>query len=307
MLEERTIQFRALTPIWTGNADRKSDQQTLASGLIGSLRWWMEAIARGAGADIPDPTEEHATYDESKKPHGGLDPVSHIFGATGWRRLFRLEVLECGTMKPLNTVSIAAGGPRGASRWYYPPPGARIGAFKLRLVTTAPEAQLDLIEGLLGFIAERGSLGAKGQLGCGVIEFSAKAGTREALRTWCTGLGGAGRSGELPSLGNMFFARVQPKPGSAWQEETFWIKHSIRRAFADRNQRHSLMGTVAGAERIGAKIQMSLPYISGAQKEIRVCGWVPDSANRPANAMAEIKSALGRRNVLVDWQTGVRP
>ncbi|MCW5850781.1 MAG: type III-B CRISPR module RAMP protein Cmr1 [Anaerolineae bacterium] len=42
------IQLRTLTPIWTGGVEGTSDRLH-ESGLLGSLRWWYEAVVRGLG------------------------------------------------------------------------------------------------------------------------------------------------------------------------------------------------------------------------------------------------------------------
>ncbi|RLG29077.1 type III-B CRISPR module RAMP protein Cmr1, partial [Methanosarcinales archaeon] len=43
-----TIGIRTLTPIWTGDADGKCTE-IKETGIIGSMRWWYEAIVRGLG------------------------------------------------------------------------------------------------------------------------------------------------------------------------------------------------------------------------------------------------------------------
>jgi len=49
--------LRAATEIWTGGADQKNDKLQ-PTGLLGSLRWWVEAVARGLGDKACDPTCE---------------------------------------------------------------------------------------------------------------------------------------------------------------------------------------------------------------------------------------------------------
>ena len=51
------IKIRTLTPLWTGDVDRecKSIKET---GIIGSLRWWYEALVRGLGGYACDPTSD---------------------------------------------------------------------------------------------------------------------------------------------------------------------------------------------------------------------------------------------------------
>ena len=45
-MNKYTVKIKALTPIWTGDADGKNT--TLReTGIIGSIRWWHEALIRG--------------------------------------------------------------------------------------------------------------------------------------------------------------------------------------------------------------------------------------------------------------------
>ncbi|MBC7262460.1 MAG: type III-B CRISPR module RAMP protein Cmr1 [Chloroflexi bacterium] len=88
------------------------------TGLIGSLRWWYEALVRGLGGYACDPTSEERcefdtkAYEQAKKDgkpeaeaiNAGLCsvcPVCYLFGATGWARLFQLRAVEI-PMTPLH-------------------------------------------------------------------------------------------------------------------------------------------------------------------------------------------------------------
>jgi len=91
------IRIRTLTPLWTGGVDRTCDRLH-ETGIIGSLRWWYEAIVRGLGGYACDPTAKEARcpQDSRKKP---TDPGHHcvvceLFGCSGWARKFRLVVLD---------------------------------------------------------------------------------------------------------------------------------------------------------------------------------------------------------------------
>jgi len=68
-MENLTAHIRTLTLLWTGGVDQTCDRLH-ETGLIGSLRWWYEAIVRGQGAD---PTERACVHDEEKdcKPGTG--------------------------------------------------------------------------------------------------------------------------------------------------------------------------------------------------------------------------------------------
>ena len=116
MNEPLTIKLKTLTPLWTGGVDGKSDRLH-ATSIIGSLRWWYEAVVRGLGGYVCDPTSEKAedrsefdtkAYEQAKRDklseaeslQTGLKtvcPVSYLFGTTGWARLFQLQILEAPT------------------------------------------------------------------------------------------------------------------------------------------------------------------------------------------------------------------
>ena len=59
MTEPLEITLRTLTPLWTGGVDGTSDRLH-ATGIIGSLRWWYEAMVHGMGGYVSDPPAEEA-------------------------------------------------------------------------------------------------------------------------------------------------------------------------------------------------------------------------------------------------------
>lgn len=83
---ERTYQFKALTDLWTGNANGESDR-LISTGLLGSIRWWFEVLVRGLGGNACDPTN-------TKCEGWNHCAVCELFGCTGWARKFRFEVLD---------------------------------------------------------------------------------------------------------------------------------------------------------------------------------------------------------------------
>ena len=99
------VKIKALTLIWTGDIDRGC-RGIKETGIIGSLRWWYEALVRGLGGYACDPTsKEKCELDqrrlqkairEGKSIQEALDeqicPSCQLFGCTGWSRRFRLEV-----------------------------------------------------------------------------------------------------------------------------------------------------------------------------------------------------------------------
>ncbi|MCU0527871.1 MAG: type III-B CRISPR module RAMP protein Cmr1, partial [Elainella sp. Prado103] len=43
------INVKTLTPLWTGGADAGKCDRIHETGILGSLRWWMEVLVRGMG------------------------------------------------------------------------------------------------------------------------------------------------------------------------------------------------------------------------------------------------------------------
>ena len=195
MIEPLTINLKTLTPLWTGGADGKSDRLHV-TGIIGSLRWWYEALVRGLGGYVSDPTAEdpdarsefdtaaYAQAQRDKRPDAealaaGLKtvcPVSYLFGATGWARLFQLQALDVPTT-PLHfrttvkmnqswLLSIFGGKSQNISGLKVP-----YGAWQCQFVLRGHDA--DYVCGQLAlalrFAAEYGGLGAKLQHGFGQV------------------------------------------------------------------------------------------------------------------------------------------
>lgn len=110
MTEPLTITLKTLTPLWTGGVDGKSDRPHV-TGIMGSLRWWYEAVIRGLGGyacDPRDPIERRRcafdteAYEQARREgqsgavavEAGLAqvcPACRLFGCTGWARKMRLE------------------------------------------------------------------------------------------------------------------------------------------------------------------------------------------------------------------------
>lgn len=75
------VKIQALTPLWTGGVEGKVDR-IRETGILGSLRWWMEVLVRGMGGNVCDPTEQKCSY------KNGLCEVCKIFGAEGQNAVF---------------------------------------------------------------------------------------------------------------------------------------------------------------------------------------------------------------------------
>jgi CRISPR-associated protein Cmr1 len=107
------IRCEPLTPVWTADAYGNGDR-TRETGLIGSLRWWYEAILRGCGFYACDPSAGTCMY-EDERGLAGICLACQLFGCTGYSRRFRL-VVEGGC---------CAGRPERAHPFKWPLIGAR--------------------------------------------------------------------------------------------------------------------------------------------------------------------------------------
>jgi len=102
MPDIQVVKLRTISPVHTGDIDRKS-REVKTSGIMGSLRWWYEALVRGFGAYACDPTEPDSclfdarAYERSGDVEDGLRdvcPACRLFGCTGWSKKFKLLITD---------------------------------------------------------------------------------------------------------------------------------------------------------------------------------------------------------------------
>ncbi len=221
------VSLNFVTPLWTADASKHANRVQV-TGLLGSLRWWYEAIVRGLDGYVSNPTTDEREYRcefgskayQDTLRHGNakaealaaglksLGAVEYLFGATGWARLFRLQVVHV-ERTPLHfrtTLDINKNWLRKVFQGD-PQQGDSIealevpyGAATLNLVlrghdTDYVQSQLAL---LFRFIVEYGGLGARLQHGFGQIADLvlppklAETSVQEGLRLLKTKLEGGG-------------------------------------------------------------------------------------------------------------------
>ncbi|SDN71628.1 CRISPR-associated protein, Cmr1 family [Desulfonauticus submarinus] len=170
------VNFNTLTPLWTGDAWGKCDELKL-TGIIGSLRWWFEALVRGMGYNACDSTRDKCQV-EVKNPedvlkiHEKICPVCYLFGTTGWKSRFSVSVIKDESIlsKPYHgriVVNI-----NGGKSWYYD--SGLMGEVTLKFQydeTILKETFSSILRILLYLISEYGMLGAKTSMGYGIVKF----------------------------------------------------------------------------------------------------------------------------------------
>lgn len=186
------LHLRPLTPLWTGDAEAISGELKI-TGLMGSLRWWFEAIARAMDRYACDPTEGGCKYDPSQKPLHGLCPACWLFGATSWARRFRLTAsgLHASDWYVLSDPAVGRLHENWLRRVYKP--GSKVlwgDTLALRIQRYFPGCASDfdiegILCGLLNVVARLSAIGAKPQNGFGVVEWQENpAFDRHALRSF---------------------------------------------------------------------------------------------------------------------------
>ena len=293
------LTIKMLTPLWTGGVHGKVDR-IHETGILGSLRWWYEVLVRGLGGEACDPSQGKCSFDADKYAksratnererlrYAGLCDVCQVFGATGWRRRFRMAIVDRTQQDTSSPKQISASRPvnprtKRKPTWWFPdhPRAGNLTIQLQRLKSLAQDFHPEVIGGLVQFIADWAILGARAQMGFGVIEIEGDRIDTKPLFQWLISAGGSNAYDELPSLQNIFLARISPKNGKRFDEkETFNLKYDLRRLFADKDKslqplRHFIMGKVEGS-RMAAKVKMSRPYGDGL---MRVWGWVPEAAD----------------------------
>ena len=173
-----TVRIKTLTPLWTGGLDGTMDRLH-ETGILGSLRWWYEAIVRGLGGSACDPSKHTCSFDADKYRKStvsnerqrlrdaGLCDACQVFGATGWRRRVQVVIIEDKTYlawEPRDR-SLNICPPERGRGWYLFP--GYVGTLTLKF---EGEGQvISLLASLFLWLEKYGSLGARSQLGYGAF------------------------------------------------------------------------------------------------------------------------------------------
>lgn len=119
---------------------------------------------RGLGGWACVPSEHSCIYEPDKE----ICMACQVFGTTGWRRRFRIEVEPAGDSAwQENIINVR---PPGRSRGWFLGPGYT-GA--LRIILTGDAQVLGKMLAVFRFLEEWGSIGAKPQLGYGCFKITA--------------------------------------------------------------------------------------------------------------------------------------
>jgi len=306
-MDDLKITLKTLTPLWTGGVEGTCDRLH-ETGLIGSLRWWYEALVRGLGGYACDPTEHSCKFDEDeyrksqadnerqRLRDAGVCDACQLFGCTGWRRRFRLKVVKDDTVSlwtpEERMLNIR---PPDRNRGWFLPPG-RMGTLTLRL--DGDESTLKLLAALLLFVERWGNIGAKPQSGYGLFSLTNREELDKRVEAWrWDTLGDRAPHDKCPDLRRFGFFRYRftpEKPGwwpqvpgmrrVASQVQSLvhqWQMMPLAPTLKNAWRFHHWQGTPDAAreifgslhpERVRSKVAVSWAYRQGEHWEVR--GWV---------------------------------
>lgn len=306
------------TPLWTGNINSPNTEMFIKeSGLVGSLRWWTEAVLRSLGYFVCDPT---GSGNEDRCPQTVGNETyycagCHIFGATGWRRRFRIEAsAEDITSKP-QWIQVKPQGRTHGWRLY----SGISNDFYLKVIPLHSEFDPILLEVPLALAITWGGIGAKTRLGYGVFEFKQEpVGLLDIVDRLIAyfesrSLRTSQNQADHPNLKDMFFSKIQfeaernamfelvrdsVRPEDRAKLNSFltsppltpliknWLRFGPGRELwtqaemspsQNRKIEEWLFGFVSKADRQAGKINISWPYQTVDGKwELRLWGYLPN-------------------------------
>ncbi|MCL6500901.1 MAG: type III-B CRISPR module RAMP protein Cmr1 [Candidatus Pacearchaeota archaeon] len=264
-MKKEYFNLQIKTPLWTGDIDSKSDLLQ-STGIIGSLRWWTEVILRGidkfecepAGdtrrensrKQCPkdkfacDPAKDERCPKEKKyndKKISQYCPACLIFGATGVRRLFRLEISGGTKVFDGGAINIVPDGRKGGRKdgWYLG--SGLVGKIDLHVIPLDRDFDDNLVLVPLAIAANWGGIGAKTQHGYGIVDLENKnelkfenfeSGLNKILnkhRLQRLNIEERKETNDvLPNIKEMFFAKVQFEvQNDEWWREVDGIKQAL--------------------------------------------------------------------------------
>ena len=276
--EPIVIPIETLTPIWTGDANRKTSY-IKGSSLIGGLRFWTEALVRSLGGRVCDITDSGGKdiYDPENK--NDICRVCEIFGCTGKGRGFSLKIRGQGRMEPEPIGTIVLTGYQyqkfnhrskkmktETPTWYLNDAGLS-GSFKIELLPLVrepiqPELALALI-----LMLTWGTLGARDQYGFGLVKPTFPKKIISLARTAVPEENGNPHNGL--SLRDFFYFNAET--GRERRTLPFEIRYLVRRSL-ENNQplRHYFGGSISNRDKCATKYNIGM-----AEGRIRGWGFFP--------------------------------
>lgn len=307
------LKLETLTPILTGGVREEPKEQLRLreTGIIGSLRWWYEALIRGLGGSACDPTANTKCEDKNHCD------ACELFGCTGWARKFKLNI-EFNNHTPIPEAWIKT---RKTRETRYGPKYLKrnvLGFMSPVTLSFTPLREISknewiLLNATFEIIGDYGAIGAHISQGNGVIKITEKTLPYRDDKVDNLEFKRDSTGVNSPNLDNFFFYKFQLKfeedISALIDKKVFWthqqdnknfsdnwenwkkvwndykflpiafhIRDSIRHFENNRNKRHNIFGEVGkgsnkGSNK-GSKVFVSHGYkIDKETVETRIWGY----------------------------------
>lgn len=318
MSEAITVSLNLVTPLWTGD-DQRQSHRTRETGVLGSLRWWYEAILRGVGLYACDPSEAPCIYDADKEL-SSVCLACQLFGCTGLGRRFRLLVNGGGDAGDPVEVRLKHPAKRNHRGWRIPPKVA--GPLKLTILSLQREGlttfNKSAIYYTLQLISRYGALGAKTSHGQGVVKVTGLEHLHHAMKA-------AGWIHEAQNLPAKNESNMPCHPNTAdfvgvtvildsdtttrhewwgqiqvdvpaqfvlgsnpqWIPSAPAVRAELRKQISSQPDRHRLMGTIK-PEPQGSNILVTHLYRSDDRWEMRIFGFIPRDGTQSDQSLRKL-------------------
>jgi CRISPR-associated protein Cmr1 len=310
-VKEVNLEFKLLTPFWTGGPKMQMMQKIEESSMLGALRWWHHVL-------LNDNLVCNCQV-KNKGDQESICPTCRIFGTTGWSRRFNLKINGDEAVRWPRVERIIGLDNRS---WFMPRERVK-NTFLFSLAFNGrqgfTEAAFEVCY-LFYLVSCLGSFGGKTAAGCGVIDILNKEsvniteGKLRFLEKY------SGRLEAKNNLMNDFFCiEVEcnglGKEASANLYNTSpVIRQKLRahlRSFANiqggdsklkddlLTRRHNLMGYAKGKEVIGSSIRVTNPYdCEKGNMKFRIYGWATQEDNKKFDYLFKVAERVN----LLKWE-----
>ncbi len=188
------LKIKTLTPIWTGGVKRGRSERIHEAGILGSLRWWYEAIVRSIGGKVCDIIKNPCQLDEKKIQipdsntpaqwktalnKAGLCDVCQLFGATGWKRRFKFSISDYYQLPIKKNIQLTSGhikcpkkGRHRFGGWFFNADSKFCDEADLQFIDLFNYPDIEVLKIPLKLISDFGGFSQKSGAGYGVSEIS---------------------------------------------------------------------------------------------------------------------------------------
>jgi len=265
------LAIQTCTPIWTGAVKTGRMDRIHETNIVGSLRWWYEAIVRGLGGKACNPTSD-VPADRCPQGDGSYCDVCRIFGATGLRRTFRLR-MGSGTAlfdDSIRSIPLPSGRIHQTRRgqrvggWYLMGESMMGHAVPLEIIPISSDYREIHFRLVLTLLARHAAIGAKVSNGYGVVNIQKGSEpiqvTSEDLDDLPRAQIPQPRQHSLPDTRDFFFVKMrfeEPTDNQDWWQKIRGIAEALAGQVTDTDGQQANVYHTEDEKNEGLRVQAS--------------------------------------------------